>query len=104
MRGVRLERATLNGANLAGADLSPLISTGSSGRVWQSALSYARFRKADLTDAKLIGAVLKGACFDDANLRDADLSEAEVADASFRGADLTGAKLDGTNMKLAHLR
>jgi uncharacterized protein YjbI with pentapeptide repeats len=66
-----LNSASLEGANLRGADLS------------RSKLEFAILKGADLTDAVLTRADLAGA----------DLTGARVSGAEFGGADVAGAKL-----------
>jgi len=65
LRGARLERANLAGADCAGADFS-----------------FTNLKSANLT----------GANFSKASLRGADLEDANLAGTDFRGADLTDAR------------
>ena len=73
--------AMLQGANLAGHDLSHRY------------LGRADMRNAQLSRTNFFMADLSGACLADADLSEADLSGANLANADLRGATLTGANL-----------
>jgi uncharacterized protein YjbI with pentapeptide repeats len=95
LRGVVLQRAHLNAAQLMEVNLSPLRGVGETERDYAADLDHAKLaganlRGADLRHADLTGADLTGADLSNADLRYADMSDADVA-----GADLTGAKLEG---------
>ncbi len=66
LTGAVFNGALLEGANLHGADLSYAISYVSS------------FKKADLSDAILVGAILKRTSFVDVNITGADFSDAAL--------------------------
>ncbi|MEO8971338.1 MAG: pentapeptide repeat-containing protein [Ktedonobacteraceae bacterium] len=73
--------AMLQGANLAGHDLSHRY------------LGRADMRNAQLSRTNFFMADLSGACLADADLSEADLSGANLSNADLRGATLTGANL-----------
>jgi uncharacterized protein YjbI with pentapeptide repeats len=86
LRGGRLVRTNLSGANLSVADLreANLGATNLSG----ANLSVTRLNNADLFYANLSGA----------NLSSADLSHADLNGANLSGADLYGAVLEGADL------
>lgn len=83
--------AMLQGANLAGLDLSHRY------------LGRADLRNAQLSRTNLFLADLSGACLADADLSEADLTGANVANADLRGAILTGANLQVADLNNAIL-
>ena len=91
LRGEKLDRRDLAGADLSGADLRG-----------------ATFSRAILRGANLSGADLSGANFKRHDLAGANLSGANLEGATFhravlRGANLSGANLTGANLNLAIL-
>ncbi len=102
----RIDKLTLVGARLPGADLSRA-------RLEGLDLSGADLTLADLSNvsaagATFSGAILTGASFeyadlDGANLSGATLTRARLTKASLRGADLTGADLSGAALAPANL-
>ena len=110
MTGVRvmanLSGADFRGANLTGADFSPLEARPGQGTITSlmrnvlkscdfsgAALKGANFDRADLTFARFVGADLAGA-----NLAKTDLSKVDLTGADLTGADLTDADLYGANL------
>ncbi len=110
MTGVRvmanLSGADFRGANMAGADFSPLESRPGQGTITSlmknvlkscdfsgAELKGANFDRADLTFARFVGANLKGANFAKADLSKVDFAGADLTDSDFTGADLYGANL-----------
>ena len=61
-------------------------------------------RRANLSDADLIGANLRGANLRGANLSYANLSDANLIGANLRGANLSYANLSDANLSYANLR
>ena len=86
----------LNGARLAGVDLSGLDLT-------DADLMYADLTGARLDHALLRGARLFAAVAQGASLVGADLSGANLITADLRGADLSGARFDGADLSGATL-
>lgn len=78
MRGAKLTKAFLHGADLTGATLS-----------------HANLDSCELGRSTLVGANLRGASAFETGLRFADLSQAQVVGADLRGALLANAKLFG---------
>jgi len=110
MSGVRvmanLSGADFRGANLTGADFSPLEARPGQGTITSmmknvlkscdfsgAALKGANFDRADLTFSRFVGADLEGA-----NLKKTDLSKVDLSGADLTGADLTDADLYGANL------
>ena len=91
-----LVEATLNGANLRGADLSEADLRGAD-------LGYADLREVYLEYADLRGADLRGADLSEADLRGADLRGADLRGADLRGADLGYADLSEADLRGADL-
>jgi uncharacterized protein YjbI with pentapeptide repeats/DNA-binding NarL/FixJ family response regulator len=106
-KGAEGKRATFQGMDLAGADLSGAI------------LANATFREADLSDACLAEARLDGSDFRYATLSAADLAGANLGVAALRhakldlsnlegailrGSDLSGARLSGARLAGADLK
>ncbi|CAA7615894.1 pentapeptide repeat-containing protein [Magnetospirillum sp. SS-4] len=106
-KGAEGKRATFQGMDLAGADLSGAI------------LANATFREVDLSDACLADARLDGSDFRYATLSAADLAGANLGVAALRhakldlsnlegailrGSDLSGARLSGARMAGADLK
>ncbi len=93
LRGAKLHRANLSGANLVGArfDILP-IGTGGGGSIAAN-LQRAKLRGAKLAGADLSNANLEGCDFSKADLRHADLRGAKMTDADFTDAVIDGAKL-----------
>lgn len=116
------ERASFNGADLAGRDFSgrnlasasfrdaDLQDTDFDSANLHSAdlrganLSSARLSNADLGQARLRRAVLKAANLSGANLKDADFAGADCTNADFSGADVTRTNFLGANLAGADLR
>ncbi|MBC7906768.1 MAG: pentapeptide repeat-containing protein [Rhodospirillaceae bacterium] len=90
-QGAQGKRATLQGMDLAGGDLSRTV------------LANATFREADLSDCALTEARLDGADFRFASLNAADLSGANLGVAQLRHANLRLAKLEGASLRGADL-
>jgi len=101
-----LSGADFRGANLTGADFSPLEARPGQGTITSlmrnvlkscdfsgAALKGANFDRADLTFSRFVGADLAGA-----NLTKTDLSKTDLSGADLTGADLTGADLYGANL------
>jgi uncharacterized protein YjbI with pentapeptide repeats len=110
MTGVRvmanLSGADFRGANMTGADFSPLESRPGQGTITSlmknvlkscdfsgAALKGANFDRADLTFSRFVGADLAGA-----NLEKTDLSKVDFTGADLTGADMTGADLYGATL------
>jgi Pentapeptide repeats (8 copies) len=101
--GARLRAATLDGANLAGADSqqadlfrASLIGSNLSGANLEDAdPDNADLTGVDLSRARLVGANLRSADLDETKLIGANLSEVNLRYATLRGADLSGASLRG---------
>ena len=91
LRRVRLENASLEGADLSHADLR------------NANLSGALLEGADLSSAWLEDADLPGARLAEANLSGATLTRSNLADANLRGANLSGANLIRSNLANANL-
>ncbi|MBF0325850.1 MAG: pentapeptide repeat-containing protein [Alphaproteobacteria bacterium] len=90
-KGGEGKRATFQGMDLAGADLSGAI------------LANATFREVDLSDAHLVESRLDGADFRYAVMGAANLARAELGVAQLRHADLRLANLEGANLRGADL-
>jgi uncharacterized protein YjbI with pentapeptide repeats len=101
LRGIKMDRAVLKGADFTGTQLQRANLIG--------VISQAvRFNRADLSGARLSGANLVSASFEDACLAKVDLEFALMAKALLPGAclhdDMSGAQLDGTVLTRADLR
>lgn len=81
LRNVRLDRADLSDASLAGVNLE------------YATINGGRLRNADLSHARLVGVTARGADLRQVRFTHADLSYANLSDAHLEGADLTGADL-----------
>lgn len=90
-KGAAGKRATFQGMDLAGGDLSRAV------------LANATFREADLSDARLAESRLDGADFRYAVLGAADLTGANLGVAQLRHADLRLANLQGATLRGADL-
>ena len=86
MRGVMLNRANLEGANLNGA-----------------VVPYGHFKGAYLFGARLKGVAAAGADFAEAVLVEADLTDADLREVSLAGAHLDRANLSNANLRGADL-
>jgi uncharacterized protein YjbI with pentapeptide repeats len=98
---VNLDRATLSGAKLIGAEFGPILIRGTRDQLWPASLLKVRFDQADLVAANFSGAKLRDASFCGANLKGAkfggaDLSGADFTDANCEGADFSGASTHST--------
>lgn len=101
-----LSGADFRGANLTGADLSPLEARPGQGTLVTLArnvlkscnFSGAMLRDADLTRTVLTHSRFVGADLRNARLVDADVQLVDFSGADFTGADVTGADFDGANL------
>jgi uncharacterized protein YjbI with pentapeptide repeats len=110
LSGVRvmanLSGSDFRGANLTGADFSPLEARPGQGTITSlmknilkscdfsgAQLKGANFDRADLTFSRFVGADLAGT-----NLKKTDLSKVDLTGADLTGADLTGANLYGATL------
>jgi len=91
----------LDGAQLAGADLTGLALAGA--ELSYADLDGARLDEADLRGARLWSARARSASLVGCDLRSADLQTADLAGADLRGARLVGALLTGTTLSGALL-
>jgi hypothetical protein len=89
-------RAILNGAYLAGSNIS--LSTLSN-----ASLNFANLSGANLSGANLFGVNLSGADLSRANLSGADLSRANLSGANLSDADLSDASFYDVNLREARL-
>lgn len=100
MRGVRIENASLRGADLADTDMRiGAVSDGSYGNG-----KVVNFRGANLSGARLSGSLATQADFSDAIMSGANLSRADMRGAVLEGADLTNAQIEGTQFQGANLK
>jgi len=93
--GERLRRANLDGADLAGVNLSRAELSAVTLRdadLEGARLCGAKLRHVDLTGARMAGADLRGA-----RLRDVDLERATLDGADLRGASLKGVRIQGAS-------
>ena len=107
LKGIRvmakMSGADFHGADLTGANLSPLEARPGQGTITTLAknvlkscdFSRAIMRGVNLDRALLTYSHFAGADLRDANLKGADLSKADLTGADLTGANLTGADLDG---------
>jgi uncharacterized protein YjbI with pentapeptide repeats len=92
LRGVKATVCDFSGADMAGADLSPLMLT-------QGHSLPCDFSLSRLAHANLSGANLKRANLTDVDLTSANLVGANLTDADLRGATMDGANLDGARIE-----
>lgn len=94
LRGVNLEEAVLEGAELSYAILEGVNLKGAD--LYWVILFGANLKNSNLENVSLNGADLKEACLRGANLKNADLGIDNLGGATqLQGADLTDTKLDG---------
>ncbi len=93
----RFNGASLRGANLARASLSP-FSRSFIEQVWRTELMGADLSETDLSGADLQFVLFAFADLRRANLAGADLRQADLSRANLTGADLTRANLAGTDL------
>ena len=106
LNGVSLIEADLSGANLWQANLNrtSLIEADLRGaNLWRAKLVEADLRAVKLWRAKLIEADLRGACLSIADLRAVNLRGARLGQADLRGANLNNASLERANLTGASL-
>ncbi len=117
LREVNFLESTVDGLDLSEAEVDTLAFVGTRGDgasfrgVTANGLRIVgdcSFRRADFSDAKLVGASLRGtdiegSSFDRSDLSGADISECRAADATFRRAVMTGALLVRTDLSRADL-
>jgi uncharacterized protein YjbI with pentapeptide repeats len=102
----KMSGSDFHGADLTGANFSPLESRPGKGTITtlaKNVLKSCDFSRAIMRGVNLDRAVLTfshfvGADLRDANLTNADLSKADLAGADLTGANLTGADLDGATL------
>jgi len=105
--GAQGEKANLQGASLAGTDLTDANLANANLRdadLQDCILTGANFEDADLRGANLSGSNLAGAELHHAKLRHASLKAAQLPEAGLRGADLAGANLRGAGLTGADLK
>jgi hypothetical protein len=103
---LQIDAATLNGADLAGANLryanfvdAELVCANfSSADLTGADFAGADLAGADLTSADLRGADLIGAALNDADLHSANLSDANLSRANFTGVTWCRADIDGARV------
>lgn len=106
LREAHLEGTKLNHAHLEGANFTKALMEGA--WLWEAHLEGADLRSAHLEKAVLTGAHLKGAYCDEAHLQKAMLYRANMEGSYFQnshleGAYLKSAHLEGANLRDAHL-
>jgi uncharacterized protein YjbI with pentapeptide repeats len=95
-----------HGADMTGANLSPLEARPGQGTVTTLAknmLKSCDFSRAILRGVNFDRAVMTFSRFNGADLRDANLTKADLSKADLTGADLTGADLSGADLDGANL-
>ncbi len=93
--------ADFHGADMTGANLSPLESRPGQGTITtlaKNVLKSCDFTRAIMKGVNLDRAVLTFSRFNGADLRDANLKDADLSKADLTGADLTGANLTGADL------
>jgi uncharacterized protein YjbI with pentapeptide repeats len=110
LQGIRvmakMSGSDFHGADLTGANLSPLESRPGQGTITTLAknmLKSCDFSRAIMRGVNLDRAVLTFSHFVGADLRDANLTNADLSKADLTGADLTGANLTGADLDGATL-
>lgn len=105
LQGIRvmakMSGADFHGADLTGANLSPLEARPGQGTITtlaKNVLKSCDFSRAKMQGVNLDRAVLTFSHFVGADLRDANLTNADLSKADFTGADLTGANLTGADL------
>jgi uncharacterized protein YjbI with pentapeptide repeats len=96
LRGARLERTLLAGADMSKALAGPLPIRGRTD--WPTNLVFARMAKARLAGAELVRAQLGRADLSGADLRGADLSGALMTETVLSGANLRHTRLEGCDL------
>jgi uncharacterized protein YjbI with pentapeptide repeats len=99
LQGAKFDKATMTGAKLRDADLSPMPVDSMNQRNWNTRLRETNLSAADLRGANLAKADLSGSTLRRADLRDANLKEAILLDCDFSGADLRGANVEGADTR-----
>ncbi len=105
LQGIRvmakMSGSDFHGADLTGANLSPLESRPGQGTITtlaKNVLKSCDFSRAIMRGVNLDRALLTFSHFNGADLRDAKLTSADLSVADFTGADLTGADLTGADL------
>lgn len=105
LKGIRvmakMSGADFHGADLTGANLSPLEGRPGQGTITtlaKNVLKSCDFSRAILRGVNLDRALLTFSHFNGADLRDANLTGADLSKADLTGADLTGANLTGADL------
>ena len=101
-RGILLAEASMQGANLAVAQLQGAHLGGA--ELQGANLAVAQLQRAYLRDAELQGANLYGAQLQGAYLRGVELQRANLWGAELQGANLRRAQLQGANLRRAQLQ